>query len=207
MLNTSIDFYRKNSRPVNKILSIVAGLALWHFLATVVVADTSFLVSPIAVVAKGYEMLFVSGELYPHIFASSTIFLNGYLLSIVVGVPLGFLMAFSPAVRDYVHPWMTTLYTTPRIAFAPVLLLWLGIGAGSKVAIVFLGCVFPSSSRARSGSAGWRFSGKSCSPLRCPSSSPGCASRSAAGSPASPSPNGSARRRGSVTSSTSPARR
>ncbi|MPY72435.1 MAG: ABC transporter permease subunit, partial [Alphaproteobacteria bacterium] len=39
--------------------------------------------------------------------------------------------------------WMATLYTTPRIAFAPVLLLWLGIGAGSKIAIVFLGCFFP----------------------------------------------------------------
>jgi NitT/TauT family transport system permease protein len=52
-------------------------------------------------------------------------------------------MALSPLVRDYVNPWMTTLYTTPRIAFAPVLLLWLGIGGGAKVAIVFLGCVFP----------------------------------------------------------------
>jgi NitT/TauT family transport system permease protein len=138
-----MQFYRKNSRAVNKALSILSGLVLWHFLATVIVADTAFLVSPLAVLAKGYEMLFVTGELYPHILASSGIFLYGYLLSIVVGVPLGFLMAFSPAVRDYAHPWMTTLYTTPRIAFAPVLLLWLGIGAGSKVAIVFLGCVFP----------------------------------------------------------------
>ena len=138
-----MDFYRKNSRAVNKILSILSGLVLWHFLATVVIADSAFLVSPLAVVAKGYEMLFVTGELYPHLFASSGIFLYGYLLSIIVGVPLGFLMAFSPAVRDYVHPWMTTLYTTPRIAFAPVLLLWLGIGAGSKIMIVFLGCVFP----------------------------------------------------------------
>lgn len=138
-----MEFYRKNSRAVHKVLSILVGLALWHFLATLVIRDSAFLVSPLAVVAKGYEMLFVTGELYPHLIASSTIFLYGYLLSIVVGVPLGFLMALSPVARDYVHPWMTTLYTTPRIAFAPVLLLWLGIGAGSKVAIVFLGCVFP----------------------------------------------------------------
>jgi NitT/TauT family transport system permease protein len=38
---------------------------------------------------------------------------------------------------------MTALYTTPRIAFAPVLLLWFGIDMASKIAIVFLGCVFP----------------------------------------------------------------
>ena len=62
---------------------------------------------------------------------------------VVIGVPAGFLMALSPVVRDYVSPWMMTLYTTPRIAFAPILLLWFGIGGGAKVAIVFLGCVFP----------------------------------------------------------------
>ena len=54
---------------------------------------------------------------------------------------LGFVMALSPVVRDYVNPWMATLYTTPRIAFAPVLLLWFGIGGGSKIAIVFGLCV------------------------------------------------------------------
>jgi len=100
-------------------------------------------VSPIVVVATGYEMLFVNGELYPHLFASSWIFFYGFLLAIVAGVPLGFVMALSPVVRDYVNPWMTTLYTTPRIAFAPVLLLWFGVSGGAKVSIVFLGCVFP----------------------------------------------------------------
>jgi len=123
--------------------SVLAGLALWHFIATAVINDTTFLVSPIVVAATAYEMLFVTGELYPHFFASSWIFLYGFLLAIAVGVPLGFLMALSPVIRDYVNPWMTTLYTTPRIAFAPVLLLWFGVGGGAKVSIVFLGCVFP----------------------------------------------------------------
>lgn len=126
-----------------KIGSILGGLVLWHLLATVVIADTAVLVSPWVVVTTAYEMTIRTRELLPHLYASSGIFFYGFLLAILVGVPLGFLMALSPAVRDYVSPWMTTLYTTPRIAFAPVLLLWFGIGAGSKVAIVFLGCVFP----------------------------------------------------------------
>jgi NitT/TauT family transport system permease protein len=88
-------------------------------------------------------MLFVTRDLYPHLFASSWIFFYGFALAILIGVPLGFIMALNPAVRDYVNPWVMTLYTTPRIAFAPVLLLWLGVGGGSKVAIVFLGCIFP----------------------------------------------------------------
>lgn len=123
--------------------SLAAGLLIWHFLAVYAINDATLLVSPVVVVKTAYEMLFVNGELYPHLFASSWIFFYGFGLAIIVGVPLGFVMALSPVVRDYVNPWMTTLYTTPRIAFAPVLLLWFGIGGGAKVAIVFLGCVFP----------------------------------------------------------------
>ena len=134
---------RNLDSTILRVGSVLAGLVFWHFLATTVINDTTFLVSPIVVVATGYEMLFVNGELYPHLFASSWIFFYGFLLAIVAGVPLGFVMALSPVVRDYVNPWMTTLYTTPRIAFAPVLLLWFGVSGGAKVSIVFLGCVFP----------------------------------------------------------------
>ena len=123
--------------------SVVAGLLSWHYVANVVINDTGILVSPMVVLTKAYEMLVTTGELYPHLIASSQIFFYGFVLAILVGVPLGFVMALSVLVRDYVNPWMTTLYTAPRIAFAPVLLLWFGIGAGSKIAIVFLGCVFP----------------------------------------------------------------
>ena len=126
-----------------KLGSIIAGLVLWHVLAVYVLNDPTFLVSPLVVVNTAYDMLFVTGELYPHLFASGWIFFYGFALAILAGVPLGFVMALSPAVRDYVNPWMTTLYSTPRIAFAPILLLWFGIGGGAKVAIVFLGCLFP----------------------------------------------------------------
>lgn len=126
-----------------KPISVLTGLVLWHILATRIVNDTTLLVSPLVVVAKGYDMLFVTADLYPHIYASSWIFLQGMLLATVVGVPIGFVMALNPVVRDYLTPWMTALYTTPRIAFAPVILLWFGIDMASKVLIVFLGCVFP----------------------------------------------------------------
>ena len=135
--------HRRLNANLIKIGSIAVGLLLWHGLAVYAINDPSLLVSPIVVVQTAYEMLFVTGELYPHLWASSWIFFYGFVLSIIAGVPLGFVMALSPRVRDYVNPWIATLYTTPRIAFAPVLLLWFGIGGGSKVAIVFLGCVFP----------------------------------------------------------------
>ncbi|MDH3443327.1 MAG: ABC transporter permease [Deltaproteobacteria bacterium] len=128
---------------VLKTISVITGLVGWQIISDVLIRDTSLIVSPLVVAQTSYEMLFVTGEIYPHLFASSWIFFYGFVLAIVIGAALGFLMALSPVVRDYVNPWMATLYTTPRIAFAPMLLLWFGIGGGSKVAIVFLGCVFP----------------------------------------------------------------
>jgi ABC-type nitrate/sulfonate/bicarbonate transport system permease component len=91
-------------RGAIKLSSILGGLVLWHILATRIINDTALLISPLVVVVKGYEMLFVTADLYPHLYASSSIFLYGMLLAIVVGVPVGFIMALSPVVRDYLMP-------------------------------------------------------------------------------------------------------
>lgn len=128
---------------VLRVSSVLAGLLAWQYLAVVVVKDGSVLASPLEVLDKAYEMAIVTGELYPHVLASSITFLYGFGLSVMVGVPLGFILASSPLARDYANPWITALYTAPGVAFAPILLLWFGIGAGSKVAIVFLACIFP----------------------------------------------------------------
>ena len=88
-------------------------------------------------------MLFVTGELYPHLFASSGIFFYGFALAILAGVPLGFWMALSPLVRDYVNPWMTTLYTTPRIALRRSCCSGSASAPAPKSPSFSLGCVFP----------------------------------------------------------------
>ena len=41
------------------------------------------------------------------------------------------------------EPFVTSLYSVPRVALLPLIILWLGIGIESKVAVVFLGAVFP----------------------------------------------------------------
>ena len=87
-------------RGMVKLMSVLSGLVLWHVLAVRVINDTSLLISPLVVIAKGYDMLFVTADLYPHLYASSWIFLQGMLLATLVGVPVGFVMARPPAVRD-----------------------------------------------------------------------------------------------------------
>ena len=69
--------HRRLNANLIKIGSIAVGLLLWHALAAYAIKDPSLLVSPIVVAQTAYEMLFVTGELYPHLWASSWIFFYG----------------------------------------------------------------------------------------------------------------------------------
>lgn len=66
----------------------------------------------------------------------------GLLLSLVVGVPLGIVFAANRFVADTIEPFFLGLYSIPRIALAPLFILWFGIGPSSKVAMAFWLVVF-----------------------------------------------------------------
>jgi ABC-type nitrate/sulfonate/bicarbonate transport system permease component len=61
----------------------------------------------------------------------------------VIGVPLGILMGWYSRLDAVLDPFVSALYATPRIALLPLVMIWFGIGIMSKVAIVFLGAIFP----------------------------------------------------------------
>src|SRR5207248_3235264 len=63
--------------------------------------------------------------------------------AIVIGVPLGILMGWYGRVNAVLDPFVSALYAMPRIALLPLLMIWFGIGILSKIAIVFLGAIFP----------------------------------------------------------------
>lgn len=67
----------------------------------------------------------------------------GYALAIVIALPLGLAIAFSPFLRQTIYPFFVSLEMTPKIAFAPLFISWLGFGLLPKVIIVFLVCFFP----------------------------------------------------------------
>jgi NitT/TauT family transport system permease protein len=69
--------------------------------------------------------------------------LLGYIVAIVIALPLGLAIAFSSILRRTVYPFFVCLEMTPKIAFAPLFISWLGFGLLPKVIIVFLVCFFP----------------------------------------------------------------
>jgi NitT/TauT family transport system permease protein len=67
----------------------------------------------------------------------------GYVLAVVLAVPLGLAIAFSSVLRRTIYPFFVSLEMTPKIAFAPLFISWLGFGMLPKVIIVILVCFFP----------------------------------------------------------------
>ncbi|MEE9551198.1 MAG: ABC transporter permease [Candidatus Binatia bacterium] len=130
--------------------SIFAGIALWQIGYMLLARSTLFealainlfLSSPVKIVQSFVELL-GNGELIIHMHASFLEFSYGYLLAVVVGIPLGVLMATTKKANYYLDPWVSALYATPRVALAPIIVIWFGLGIFSKALIVFLGAVFP----------------------------------------------------------------
>ena len=67
----------------------------------------------------------------------------GYTIAVVIGVPLAMLVGFSKFLRQTLYPTAVALEMVPKIAFAPLFVVWFGFGFFPKMIIVFLVCFVP----------------------------------------------------------------
>src|SRR5215813_7070419 len=78
----------------------------------------------------------------------------GLALAIVIGAVLGVFMAWWRPVNALVSPMVELFYPMPKSALIPVTVLWLGFGDGSKILLIFLGCMLPVTLGAFNGARG-----------------------------------------------------
>lgn len=122
--------------------AVVAVLLLWQFVAALRIKPAIVLPGP-ADVVEAFETLFGSASIGTDLATSGAELLYGLVLATVVGLPVGLLVGWYTRLSYLLNPLITFLYATPRIALTPLLIIWLGIGDTSKIAIVFLMAVFP----------------------------------------------------------------
>ena len=67
----------------------------------------------------------------------------GLALSIAIGSVLGIVMAWWKPVNVLLAPLVEVFYPLPKSALIPVTVIWLGFGDGSKILLIFLGCMLP----------------------------------------------------------------
>jgi ABC-type nitrate/sulfonate/bicarbonate transport system permease component len=122
-------------------VAVTLFVIAWEAVVRLGMVNPLFTSSPSRIVSTFLRMTH-EGALARDIRVSGTEFLIGYLLAVVVGILLGVAMGWYPDVSAALQPFVSALYSTPRIALVPLFIIWLGIGIWSKVAIVFLVAVF-----------------------------------------------------------------
>jgi len=98
---------------------------------------------PLSEVLAAWVDLIKSGELIANGAASLWRAGAGLFLSVVVGAALGIFMAWWKPVNVLLSPLVEMFYPMPKSALIPVTVLWLGFGNGSKILLIFLGCMLP----------------------------------------------------------------
>ena len=115
---------------------------LWESLTRLGLVSTLAL-PPLSEVGISWLRLLQGGDLWSN--AASSLYRGGVglLLAILIGGALGISMAWWRPVRALMNPLVEIFYPLPKSALIPVTALWLGFGDGSKILLIFLGCMLP----------------------------------------------------------------
>jgi ABC-type nitrate/sulfonate/bicarbonate transport system permease component len=105
--------------------------------------STSFYFPPFSQMLSAMWAGLTHGDLLDDLWFSLKNILVGIGLAIVVGVLLGLVIGERPTLRRATAPLLDFARATPTIAFVPVIILTLGIGAAPKIFLIFLGCIWP----------------------------------------------------------------
>lgn len=124
------------------ILGLVGIVALWGAAVPLFDIPNYLLPGPVEV-ARSLVFHFQRSDLLWHIYVTLTEIVGGFLLGSAVGIVSAIIFARSPLLLRVFTPLILLLQTTPKIAIAPLLLLWLGLGAAPKIVLVAIVTFFP----------------------------------------------------------------
>lgn len=121
-------------------ISLTIALVLWEIFGRQV--DPIFMSHPSAIL-KAFFFLLSSGDLVKASVSSFQSLFLGYAAAAVFGIPFGLLMGRYRIFEYAVDTYVSALYSTPLVAFIPLIILWMGLGFPAKLTVVFIMTVFP----------------------------------------------------------------
>jgi NitT/TauT family transport system permease protein len=124
------------ARPI---ILILAVLALWQVAVTVFRIPKYLIPAPGAVLQQFSDWPRLLRESLVTTYAS----MGGFLLSVLVGIPCAVAIAYSRSVESFLYPILVFSQTIPKIAIAPLFIVWFGFGVLPKVIVAFLLGFFP----------------------------------------------------------------
>ncbi|CAN7774145.1 ABC transporter permease [Variovorax sp. LjRoot175] len=122
------------------VLLAAAILLAWQFAVPLLGLSEFVLPTPLAI---GKRMVTDFDLLAAHSYITLLEVLAGFLAGVLIGIPLALAIFYSKAFERAVYPLLVALQTVPKIALAPLLVLYLGYGWWPKISLAFLISFFP----------------------------------------------------------------
>ena len=126
-----------------KSIAVIAFLIFWEVAPRAGILDRQFIPTLSEVLVKLWSMA-IAGKLNDHVVASLSRAVFGFLISVVVALPLGFLLGgWFKKFEEYLNPLLGVLSQINPFSVFPVFILLFGIGETAKIAIIFWVCIWP----------------------------------------------------------------
>lgn len=139
---------RNETKVWISILSVVAFFVIWYVCTAILrLVPDKTLPDPVKVFQTFIDKITNpnpdGGTLLQHMGASLQVALTGYLSAMIIGIPLGILMAWNKYIDRFVRPVFDLIKPIPGVAWIPLMIVIFGIGLQSKAAVVFFSAVVP----------------------------------------------------------------
>ena len=129
-----------NSRWVWPLLLVIGIVALWDLAIRFFHVPAYLVPTPLQVMGQMVaEWPMLLRESLPTLYAT----VGGFAASVVIGVPLAMLIAWSPTIEGFLYPLLVFSQSIPKVAIAPLFVVWFGFGLLPKVIVAFLLGFFP----------------------------------------------------------------
>ena len=128
---------------VEKIYPVFVVAAVWELIARLQWFDPLFLPRFSDVAIALWSGLFDTGMLVADASYSLMRAMAGFAIGGVVGIFLGTLMGQFRPVRQFLDPIVSFLFPMPKLALFPLIMVWLGLGESSKIAVIAVSAFFP----------------------------------------------------------------
>jgi NitT/TauT family transport system permease protein len=129
-METQLSF---RSIMIARIGLLVALLVIWQLGSAW--SGSEFYVSTPSAIAVSFWDILRSGELLFHASITTVEALAGFLIGGSAGVLVGLVLGRSRILADILDPFLTAIYSLPKVALAPLFVLWLGIGIEMKIVL------------------------------------------------------------------------
>jgi NitT/TauT family transport system permease protein len=125
---------------IGRVAVAVVVLGAWQLASGRLVSEF-FVSSPSDIVGRLVQLV-VTGELWPHLTQTLVEVGAGLLIGVPLGIALGVALGTSQLLSGWLLPYVITLYSLPRVALAPLFIVWFGIGLLSKITMVVTMVIF-----------------------------------------------------------------